>query len=60
MHDIYIQNIPPHRTAIPINDAADRIGTPYVECGLDKIKYIVETDIPDKVVNLKSLMKKVC
>jgi succinyl-CoA:acetate CoA-transferase len=58
MHDIYIQDIPPHRTAIPIKDAADKIGTPYVECGSDKIKYIVETDIPDKVVNLKDPDKK--
>lgn len=49
MHDIYIPNKPPHRTAIPIYHPGDRIGVPYVECGLDKIKYIVESDILDTV-----------
>jgi len=58
MHDIYIQAKPPHRTHIPIYKADDRIGTPYVECGLDKIKYIVETDISDKEVKLTPPNKK--
>lgn len=53
MHDIYIQAKPPYRTYIPIFRPSDRIGTTYVECGLDKIKYIVESDILDKVRNLE-------
>lgn len=52
MHDIYIQEKPPHRTHIPLYKANDRIGTPYVECGTEKIKYIVESHIPDKTVHL--------
>jgi len=49
VHDIYIQDLPPNRREIPIYKVDDRIGTTYVECGLDKIKYIVETDISDKL-----------
>jgi len=49
MHDIYIPNDPPNRKALPLNNANDRIGTPYIECGLDKIKAIVVTDIIDNV-----------
>ena len=37
MHDIYICAKPPHRTEIPIYHVGDRIGSPYLECGLDKI-----------------------
>src|SRR6056297_625408 len=49
MHDIYIPNDPPNRKALPLNNASDRIGTPYIECGLEKIKAIVVTDIIDNV-----------
>lgn len=49
IHDIYILDKPPYRKPIPIVQAGDRIGTPYVECGLDKITFIVESDISDKV-----------
>jgi succinyl-CoA:acetate CoA-transferase len=49
MHDIYIPNDPPNREAIPINKASDRIGTPFIECGIDKIAAIVITDIIDNV-----------
>lgn len=52
IHDIYIQDKPPHRVPIPILKAGDRIGTKFVECGLDKIKFIVESDISDKEVPL--------
>ena len=54
MHDIYIQPKPPYRREIPIYHAGDRIGTNYVECGLDKITCIVESDIPDHVRNLSA------
>ena len=43
MHDIYICAKPPYRTEIPIYHVGDRIGSPYLECGLDKIACIVES-----------------
>ncbi len=52
MHDIYIQDRPPNRREIPLYHVGDRIGTPYVKCGLDRITCIVESDITDKVRNL--------
>ncbi|WP_299446762.1 succinate CoA transferase [uncultured Phascolarctobacterium sp.] len=52
MHDIYICQKPPFRTEIPIYSVGDRIGTPYVECGLKRIDCIVESDILDHVRNL--------
>lgn len=52
IHDIYIQEMPPNRREIPIYKVDDRIGTTYCECGLDKIKYIVKSDISDKLSTL--------
>ena len=52
MHDIYLQEKPPHRTPIPILQPGDRIGKPFVTCGLEKIACIVETNIPDRVRDL--------
>lgn len=52
MHDIYICEKPPHRGAIPIYHPGDKIGSPYLEVGLDRIDCIVESDIPDHVRNL--------
>ena len=49
MHDIYIPQDPPNRQPIPLLKAGDRIGTPYVPCGPEKIAGIVITDIPDAV-----------
>lgn len=53
MHDIFIHPRPPRRREIPIYGTLDRIGGPYVACGLDRIACIVESDIPDKVRNLE-------
>lgn len=53
MHDIYILPKPPHRREIPIYSAGDRIGVPYVTCGLERISAIVESDVPDKVRDLE-------
>lgn len=47
MHDVYVPLDPPHRQPIPIVKADDRVGTPYIPCGADKITYIVASDIPD-------------
>jgi len=49
MHDVYVPLDPPHRQAIPIVKVNDRIGTTYIPCGPDKIKYIVPCDISDDV-----------
>lgn len=52
MHDIYICSKPPYRREIPIYNVSDRIGSPYLECGLDRITCIVKSDILDHVRNL--------
>ena len=54
MHDIYICEKPPCRREIPIYHVGDRIGSPYMACGLDKIACIVESDIVDHVRNLNA------
>ena len=45
MHDIYICSKPPERTEIPIYHVGDRIGSPYVSCGLDRITCIVQSGV---------------
>ena len=55
MHDVYIPLDPPHRLPIPLVKADDRIGTPYIPCGLDKITYIVPCDLPDSVRPLAAI-----
>ncbi len=52
MHDIYLCEKPPARREIPIYRVGERIGSPYVECGIDRIDCIVESDIVDHVRNL--------
>ncbi len=52
MHDIYMPNLPPCTREVPIFRPGDRIGTPYVEVGLDKIAAIVESDRPDPTSSL--------
>ncbi len=47
IHDVYVPLDPPHRLPIPITKPHDRIGTPYIPCSLDKIKYIVPCDVKD-------------
>ncbi len=47
MHDIYEPLNPPHRHPIPITSAGDRIGSPYIKCGWEKIAAIVPCNIPD-------------
>lgn len=48
IHDVYEIEDHPFRTPIMITKASDRIGKPYVEVDADKIKGIVECDIPDE------------
>lgn len=47
MADIYVCDRPPFRKPIPICHPGDRIGTPYIKCGWDKIKAIVISDKSD-------------
>jgi succinyl-CoA:acetate CoA-transferase len=49
MHDIYYGTaLPPHRRPIQITRPADRIGVPYLQCPVEKIVAVVETDSPDR------------
>ena len=52
MADIYVYDLPPHTKILPLEKADQRIGTPYIECGIDKISAIVITDEPDSVRKL--------
>lgn len=47
IHDIYIPEVPPNRKPIPLVNAGDRIGTPYLPVNPDRIAAIVESNIPD-------------
>ncbi len=47
MSDIYMSELPPASRAIPLNHPADRIGTPYIECGWDKLAAIVISEYSD-------------
>ena len=47
MADVYMTEQPPLRQPIPITHAGDRIGSPYVSCGWDKIEAIVISDKSD-------------
>lgn len=55
MHDIYIPENPPHRKPINICHPGDRIGSPYVKCGWDKICAIVISEMEDKTRPLKEV-----
>lgn len=48
MHDIHMQQKPPHRAPFLITEAGSRIGTPYVPCDPDKIIAVVESKRRDK------------
>ncbi|MBR6266936.1 MAG: acetyl-CoA hydrolase/transferase family protein [Selenomonadaceae bacterium] len=55
MHDVYIPLDPPNRLPIPIVKADDRIGTTYIPCTPDKIKFIVPCDIKDHTRDLSPI-----
>ena len=52
MHDVYVPLGPPNRLPIPIVQADDRVGTPFIPCTPDKIKFIVPCDIKDHTRDL--------
>lgn len=47
LHDIYELTNPPHCSMASLTHPAERIGSPYLSCGWDKIAGIVLTDLPD-------------
>lgn len=47
MADVYMCEKPPCRQPIPLTHAGDRIGTPYIPCGWDKIRAVVISDMSD-------------
>lgn len=50
MHDIFPDiGTPPHRVILPLTQPQQRIGTPYIDCDLDKIAAIVFTDGYDRI-----------
>jgi acetyl-CoA hydrolase len=53
MHDIYMTDLPPYRTIIPITDARQHIGTPWVPTDSSKIVAIVESHLPDNGRSLR-------
>ena len=55
MHDVYVPLDPPNRLPIPIVKADDRVGTPFIPCTPDKIKYIVPCDIKDGTRDLAAI-----
>ena len=48
IHDLYELERPPYRRPIPIENADDRIGLPYIQVEPSKIKGIVEVNLPDE------------
>ena len=47
MHDVFIPKPPPDTEPIPLTSCRDRIGSTYITVDTSKIKYIVETYIPE-------------
>ena len=54
IHDVYEIEDHPYRTPIMIMKASDRIGKPYVEVDADRIKGIIECNIPDEARSFKA------
>ncbi|RRD46016.1 acetyl-CoA hydrolase/transferase family protein [Tessaracoccus sp. OH4464_COT-324] len=55
MADIYRIGPTPGRQAIPITEAGQRIGTPYIDIDLNKVVAVVETDHEDRNAPFKPL-----
>lgn len=45
-HDIFVPGSAPDRVPIPFTKVNERVGSPYVQIPPDKIRYIVDCDIP--------------
>ncbi|GBF50133.1 acetyl-CoA hydrolase [Leptospira ryugenii] len=53
-HDIYLPDHHSKGLAIPIHNVEDRVGLPYIQVPLEKIKGIVRTSVPDAAVEFKA------
>jgi len=49
LHDIYIPAAAPDTRPIPLVHTSQRIGKPGIQVDLKKIRYIVETEIPERM-----------
>ena len=49
LHDVYIPQPPPQTQPIPLVRTSDRIGKTGIPLDPDKIRFIVETDIPERM-----------
>lgn len=50
MHDVYIQKPVPDTEPIPLKRCSDRIGSTFIPFNTSKIKYIVETNEPENII----------
>lgn len=50
IHDVYLLKNPPHRKILPIQHPMDRIGRPYIPVSRQKIAAIVESTLPDPLI----------
>ncbi len=57
-HDIFILPPPPMASAIPLFQTWDRIGTTSIPAGFDRIDYIVESQIPQRLPPRRELDKE--
>ncbi len=55
IHDVYVPLDPPNRLPIPLVKADDKIGTTYIPCTPDKIKFIVPCDVKDHTRDLSPI-----
>ena len=55
LHDVYEPLDPPYRREIPIYNAGDRVGKPYVQVDPNKVVGIVEVCLPNEQVIFKEL-----
>ena len=55
LHDVYEPLDPPYRKEIPIYNAADRVGKPYVQVDPKKVVGIVDVYLPNEQVVFKEL-----
>lgn len=55
LHDVYEPKDPPYRREIPIYNAGDRIGKPYVQVDPKKVVGIVDVYLPNEQVVFKEL-----
>lgn len=49
LHDVYVPAPPPHTQPIPITRVDQKIGTPSIPVDREKIAFIVETEIPERL-----------